>query len=57
MLQQQPTVAAPAARPERFRITPKAAELIGKMLGVFTDKVNIKGAIPVVISGGDELED
>lgn len=35
----------------------KAAELIGKMLGVFTDKVNIKGAIPVVISGGDELED
>lgn len=35
----------------------KAAELIGKMLGVFTDRINIKGAAPVVISGGDELED
>ena len=35
----------------------KAAELLGKRYGLFTDKVNVDGAIPVVISGGDELED
>ena len=35
----------------------KAAELLGKRYGLFTDKVNVGGAIPVVISGGDELED
>ena len=28
MLQQQPTVAAPAASPDKFKITPNAAELI-----------------------------
>lgn len=35
----------------------KAAELIGKRYGLFTDKIDVDGAIPVVISGGDELED
>lgn len=34
----------------------KAAELIGKRHGLFTDKVNVSGAVPVVISGDDELE-
>lgn len=34
----------------------KAAELIGKRNGLFTDKVNVSGAVPVVISGDDELE-
>ena len=31
ILQQHPIVAAPAASPDRFRITPSAAELIGKV--------------------------
>lgn len=34
----------------------KAAELLGKRHGLFTDKVNITGAVPVVISGDDKLE-
>lgn len=35
----------------------KAAELIGKRYGVFSDKVDVSGVVPVVISGGDKLED
>jgi phage terminase small subunit len=35
----------------------KAAELIGKRYGLFTAKVGIEGAVPVVISGDDDLED
>lgn len=35
----------------------KAAELLGKRYALFTDKTQIDGVIPVVISGGDELED
>lgn len=35
----------------------KAAELLGKRYGMFNDKLNVNGVIPVVISGGDELED
>lgn len=35
----------------------KAAELLGKTLSMFTDKINMSGAVPVVISGGDELAD
>lgn len=35
----------------------KAAELIGKRYGLFTDKVGIEGVVPIVISGDDELED
>lgn len=35
----------------------KAAELLGKRYGLFNDKVTLDGAIPVVISGGDQLED
>lgn len=35
----------------------KAAELIGKRYGLFTDKVNVDGVIPVVITGDDQLED
>jgi len=38
---------------ERERL--KAAELIGKRYGMFTDKVNVEGAVPVVIV--DDLED
>ena len=35
----------------------KAAELIGKRYGLFTDKVGLEGAVPVIITGGDQLED
>lgn len=35
----------------------KAAELLGKRYGMFTDKVNVDGAVPVIISGEDKLED
>jgi len=35
----------------------KAAELIGKRYGLFTDKLNLEGALPVMIVGEDALED
>lgn len=35
----------------------KAAELLAKRYGLLTDKVGIKGTIPIVISGDDELEE
>ena len=35
----------------------KAAELLGKRYGLFTEKVDMGGAIPVIISGGEDLED
>lgn len=35
----------------------KAAELIGKRYGLFTEKVRLEGAVPVIITGDDQLED
>lgn len=35
----------------------KAAELLGRRYNLFTDKINVGIALPVVISGADELED
>lgn len=35
----------------------KAAELLGRHYAMFTDKVKAEGAIPVIISGGEDLED
>lgn len=35
----------------------KAAELLGRRYALFTDKMSVDGAIPVVIAGGDDLED
>lgn len=35
----------------------KAAELLGKRYSLFTDKMEVTGAVPVVITGEDELED
>lgn len=35
----------------------KALELLGKHLGMWNDKVDLNVALPVVISGSDELED
>ena len=35
----------------------KAAELLGKRYGLYSDKVNIDGAVPIVFAGEDGLED
>lgn len=35
----------------------KAAELLGKRYNMFSDKMKVDVAMPVVISGGDDLED
>lgn len=35
----------------------KAAELLGKRFGMFTDKVNVDGVVPIIISGEDKLKD
>ena len=35
----------------------KAGELLGKRYGLYTDKMNVDVAIPVIISGEDELEE
>ena len=35
----------------------KAAELLGKRMGLFKDKIDLTANIPVIISGDDELED
>lgn len=35
----------------------KAAELIGKRYGIFTDKTDLNVSQPIVISGGETLED
>lgn len=35
----------------------RAAELLGKRYGLFSEKMNIDGLVPVVIVGDDQLED
>ena len=35
----------------------KAAELLGKRYRLWTDKMEVKGMVPVMIVGEDELED
>ena len=35
----------------------KAAELLGKRFGLFKEKVEIDGNVPVVIKGGDKLDE
>ena len=35
----------------------KALEQLGRSLGLYTDKLDISGAVPVVISGEDELKE
>ena len=34
----------------------KAAELLGKRFGLFTEKVNVSGNVPVVICGEDDIK-
>lgn len=43
--------------PAQLRDANKAAELLGRAYGMFTDNMDMNGPLPVVISGGDELED
>jgi phage terminase small subunit len=43
--------------PARLADSNKAAELLGKRYSLFTDKVDVTGAVPVVIMGEDDLED
>ena len=43
--------------PARLTDANKAAELLGRAYGIYTDKVDVEGAIPVVITGADDLED
>ena len=35
----------------------KAAELLGKRYGIYTEKMDVEGSIPVVITGDDGLAD
>lgn len=35
----------------------KALELLGKHLGMFTDRMKVEGNVPVVIVGDEQLED
>lgn len=35
----------------------RAAELLGKRYGLYSEKLDVSGAVPVVISGADQLED
>nr|DAY24199.1 MAG TPA: Terminase small subunit [Caudoviricetes sp.] len=35
----------------------KAAELLGKRMGLFKDKLDVTANVSVIISGGDDLED
>ena len=43
--------------PSRLVDSNKAAELLGRRYSLFTDNVDVHGAIPVVIAGDDELVD
>jgi len=35
----------------------KAAELLGKRYGIFTDRVGVEGAVPVIFTGEEDLKD
>lgn len=43
--------------PAQLKDSNKAAELLGKRYKLFTDKIQADVALPVVIGGGDDLED
>lgn len=43
--------------PSRLTDANKAAELLGRRYSLFTDNVDVGGAIPVVIAGADDLAD
>ena len=35
----------------------KAAELLGKRYGLYSDKVNLEGAVPIIFAGENDLEE
>lgn len=43
--------------PAQLKDSNKAAELLGRRYKLFTDKIQADVALPVVIGGGDDLED
>lgn len=43
--------------PAQLKDANKAAELLGKRYGLYTDKIDVDGPVPVVITGGEDLED
>ena len=47
------TITKPPGEKERL----KAAELLGKRFGLFAEKINVDGNIPVVITGNDKIAD
>lgn len=44
-------------KPPSIKDRQGSADTLAKILGIVKNKVEVDGAIPVVISGGDELED
>lgn len=42
--------------PAKLSDANKAAELLGKRYGLFTDKIDVDGNVPIIIKGSDELE-
>lgn len=43
--------------PAKLSDANKAAELLGKRYGTFTDKVDVSGALPVILAGENEIPD
>lgn len=43
--------------PAAIRDRTKAFELLGRVYGIFNDRLNISEPVPVVLSGGDDLEE
>lgn len=43
--------------PARLCDANKAAELLGKRYGLFTDRVDVSGGLPVILAGEDALDD
>lgn len=40
-----------------FKDQLKAIELLARMGGMFTDKINMEGSVPVVLKGYDDVKD
>ena len=47
----------PVVRPVPMTQRLKALELLGKRYGLFTDRVDVSGSLPVILAGEDALDD